>query len=319
MLLETCTRERRILGSHCHPLSVLISILRLNSSGLMLFPRMTRVTVWLTAAAVVCGLAQALSELSIPDCSSDSTSCYANRSEPACSGRGVCVCGHCTCNERENYDERVSGPFCECTNFLCDRFNGQLCGGPAHGTCVCNKCVCNPGWTGHDCMCEQSKENCLNPESGVECSGQGACECNQCKCHESQDGRYSGRYCEDCPTCKGHCTSYKECVQCQVFRTGKYTDEQCMTHCTMFNATVVSNLVEEEGDRLCSYFDENDCRFMFVYRFDEDRHPLVYALSTLQCPPPKGTEILHQTSLSHSASSSVSVVMALLSLIPLIR
>lgn len=57
----------------------------------------------------------------------------------------------------------VSGKFCECTNFLCDRHNGLLCSGPDHGECVCNECKCKPGWTGEACNCEDSEDNCLNP------------------------------------------------------------------------------------------------------------------------------------------------------------
>ncbi|MPC16071.1 Integrin beta-PS [Portunus trituberculatus] len=126
--------------------------------------------------------------------------------------------------------------------------------------------------------------NALTP-SGRKCSGNGICECNQCKCYEGIEGRYSGKYCEDCPTCRGKCSLYKECVQCQAFLTGKYSFEQCVTQCTLFNVTVVSNLATEEGERLCTFFDENDCRFKFVYGNDNHNEPVVRAQSTLECPP----------------------------------
>ncbi|KAK8383508.1 hypothetical protein O3P69_015754 [Scylla paramamosain] len=215
----------------------------------------------------------------------DDSSCRQTNTSAICSGRGTCTCGECKCNERENPDERVEGAFCECTNFLCNRFNGQLCGGPDHGECVCNKCQCKPGWTGDDCMCEDSKDQCMNPQTGEECSGQGVCECNQCKCNEGKEGRYSGKYCEDCPICKGKCLPYKPCVQCQVFKTGELTPEECLDNCTLFNSTIVDDLVEEEGERLCTFFDENDCRFKFVYGYDEDKEPVVRVQRVLECPP----------------------------------
>ncbi|XP_045617424.1 integrin beta-PS [Procambarus clarkii] len=215
----------------------------------------------------------------------DDSSCRETNSSAICSGRGTCTCGECKCNERDEPDEVVDGKFCECTNFLCNRFNGLLCSGPDHGECVCNDCKCKPGWTGEACNCEDSIENCINPANGEICSNQGECECNQCKCFENADGRYSGKWCEDCPTCKGKCVPYKACVQCQVFETGEFTPEECIANCTLFNATRVPEAVEEEGERLCSFFDENDCRFKFVYGYDENKEPIVRVQQTLECPP----------------------------------
>ena len=40
----------------------------------------------------------------------------------------------------------VSGDYCECDNFSCDRYDGLLCSGPDHGECVCGKCMCNSEW-----------------------------------------------------------------------------------------------------------------------------------------------------------------------------
>ena len=44
------------------------------------------------------------------------------------------------------YLQVVSGDYCECDNFSCDRFNGELCSGPDHGRCECGQCVCNAEW-----------------------------------------------------------------------------------------------------------------------------------------------------------------------------
>ncbi|KAA0199417.1 hypothetical protein HAZT_HAZT010530 [Hyalella azteca] len=174
----------------------------------------------------------------------DDSSCKATNTSKICSGQGSCNCGECVCNERDNLDEVISGKYCDCTNFLCDRHDGELCSGPAHGTCVCDKCICRPGWTGDACQCMNSTQDCINPDTGVECSGNGKCECNQCKCFEAEGGRYSGKWCEDCPACPGKCKAYRACAQCQVFGTGEYNEEECAANCTLFNATKVDVAVE---------------------------------------------------------------------------
>ena len=30
-------------------------------------------------------------------------------------------------------------------------------------------------------------------------TGHGTCECGECKCSETEEGQYSGKFCEDCP------------------------------------------------------------------------------------------------------------------------
>ncbi|KAF2356108.1 Integrin beta subunit VWA domain [Trinorchestia longiramus] len=169
----------------------------------------------------------------------DDSSCKATNTSKICSGQGSCNCGECVCNDRDNPDEIISGKYCDCTNFLCDRHDGELCSGPSHGVCECDRCVCRPGWTGDACQCMNSTHNCVNPDTGIECSGNGKCECNQCKCFETDGGRYSGKWCEDCPTCTGKCLLYKACVQCQVFGTGELDEDECAENCTLFNSTKV--------------------------------------------------------------------------------
>ncbi|XP_047479420.1 kielin/chordin-like protein [Penaeus chinensis] len=220
----------------------------------------------------------------------DDSYCKETEASRPCSGRGTCTCGECNCNERDDPQELISGQFCECTNFLCNRYNGLLCSGPDHGECICDKCQCKPGWVGEACDCEDSVENCKNPVTGEICSGHGICDCNMCICSATEDARYTGRWCEDCPTCRSKCSEYKSCVQCQAFGTGDLSEEECMHQCTLFNSTVVQVVgVEAEEDRLCTFFDENDCRFLFVYGYDKDRHPFVRVQQTLECPPVFGS------------------------------
>lgn len=38
-----------------------------------------------------------------------------------CSGRGECVCGECWCDQLDDLNKMINGPFCECDNFSCDR------------------------------------------------------------------------------------------------------------------------------------------------------------------------------------------------------
>lgn len=159
-----------------------------------------------------------------------------NTTTTDCSGRGNCACGVCECDKRQDPTEVISGKFCECDNFSCDRHNGLLCSGPDHGTCQCGVCSCHGHWTGSSCDCFASNETCKNPTTGEICSGNGKCECGQCVCNTTDEGRYSGQFCEKCPTCSGRCHEFKDCVQCQMYKTGPMgkDEELCAKNCTLF-------------------------------------------------------------------------------------
>ena len=142
--------------------------------------------------------------------------------------------GQCHCNLRENPEEIISGQFCECDNFSCDRHNSILCSGPDHGVCECGVCKCHDGWGGNACECSSSIDTCKAPNGDI-CSGHGECRCGKCECEIKEDIRYTGRYCEKCPTCPGRCNELKDCVECQMYKKGLLKNpDDCAKNCTLF-------------------------------------------------------------------------------------
>lgn len=92
--------------------------------------------------------------------------------------------------------------------------SNRICGG--HGRCECGSCVCDNDWTGEDCSCSLEVASCMASNQML-CGGRGICMCGTCKCEPP----YSGPTCEDCPTCRGVCQEYRECVECRAFGTGR--------------------------------------------------------------------------------------------------
>lgn len=223
-----------------------------------------------------------------------------NTTTTLCNNRGDCICGKCECYPRENPNEIVSGDYCECDNFSCDRYDGKLCSGPDHGVCNCGKCECFaewdvPGYTA--CECRASNETCITPYGEhihKLCSGHGECVCGECKCFETNEGQYSGRYCEDCPTCPGKCEELQPCVQCLQFESGPLmdqTDKYGVPLCDLceFKDRIVEVEKAEdyiiEDERLCSFIDDDECRATFVYGYQNATGKLqVWVQKTKECP-----------------------------------
>merc|ERR550532_3621377 len=107
-----------------------------------------------------------------------------------------------------------------------------------------------------------------------------------------QEGQYSGKYCEDCPTCPGKCEELKACVQCQVFRSGELMgeqDEYGVDKCSLcpFKPEIVEKAEDlvQNDERLCTFIDDDDCRFTFVYGYKNETGELqVWVQETKECP-----------------------------------
>ncbi|XP_037934909.1 integrin beta-PS-like isoform X1 [Teleopsis dalmanni] len=229
-------------------------------------------------------------ECSVTDAHSHKESdigCRAGNSTQDCNGRGMCLCGICHCEQRDNPEEKITGDFCECDNFSCERHKQQLCSGPDHGICACNVCECKPGWTGAACDCQASNHTCIPPNGGEICSGHGECECGVCKCKTTEEGRYSGDYCEKCPTCSRRCQELKDCVQCQMYKTGPLKDpKDCADNCININPIGVEKVIidDPEKEYQCWFFDEDDCKFSFKYT-EINNEIKIYAQQERECPP----------------------------------
>lgn len=122
--------------------------------------------------------------------------------------------------------------------------------------------------------------------TSLDCSGKGKCINNVCECEKTDEGRYRGKYCEKCPTCYGRCSEFKECVQCRMYKTGPMGDDPdlCVKNCTKFVPKGVEEVRQKEGDHLCTFYDNDDCRFDFVYNDNNENDIKVYAKDKLACP-----------------------------------
>ncbi|KAM4631511.1 integrin beta-8 [Polymixia lowei] len=184
--------------------------------------------------------------------------CRADGSDLDCSGRGVCECGRCLCEQSRL--GTVYGKYCEMDDFSCPYEEGLLCGG--RGVCVSGECVCGDGWTGEGCGCPVATATCQSAD-GLLCSGRGRCECGRCVCDGPQ---HSGTFCERCPICHITCQSYWKCVDCHL--SHGLTQEE-VGHCNHTCAPLVgyvddvSGLAGEMWSQ-CVYISHSDsCRYRF--------------------------------------------------------
>lgn len=226
------------------------------------------------------------------ECSHDSNNDQidGNCAKIDCNDRGNCVCGTCDCFKRQNPTEEIFGKFCECDNFSCERQNGLLCSG--RGKCKCRgECDCMPGWGGSACTCRTTNDTCrASVDDTSLCSGHGECVCGECQCEKTEDNRRFGRFCEKCPTCAAKCRDFKDCVQCEVYGTGPLSKKQglCKENCTnIFSLVKVETLgeIQSEEEQFCTVYDENLCRFDFIYNDRDEKQIIVRTDQTLICSP----------------------------------
>ncbi|KAJ8414328.1 hypothetical protein AAFF_G00051980 [Aldrovandia affinis] len=200
-----------------------------------------------------------------------------------CLGRGDCICGQCICHSSDF--GKVWGKLCECDDFNCLRYKGELCSG--HGTCSCGFCQCDPDWKGDNCNCSTRTDTCMS-SLGLLCSGRGQCMCGSCEC--TQPGAY-GTTCDKCPTCPDACTIKKECVECKHFKRGRLFEEESCARICRDEIQLVEDLVFHDKNAVnCTYKDEDDCVERFQYYEDASGKSILYVVKEPDCP--KGPDIL---------------------------
>ncbi|KAK1331253.1 hypothetical protein QTO34_009204 [Cnephaeus nilssonii] len=201
--------------------------------------------------------------------------CSPQEGQPVCSQRGECLCGQCVCHSSDF--GKITGKYCECDDFSCVRYKGEMCSG--HGQCSCGDCLCDSDWTGYYCNCTTRTDTCMS-SNGLLCSGRGKCECGSCVC--IQPGSY-GTTCEKCPTCPDACTFKKS-----VSSVRSSTAESC-TRKTLATVTVVMRGHWQDAVN-CTYKNEDDCVIRFQYYEDSSGKSILYVVEEPECP--KGPDIL---------------------------
>ncbi|PIK40457.1 putative integrin beta-1-A, partial [Apostichopus japonicus] len=194
-----------------------------------------------------------------------------------CFGRGECVCGECVCNTRPDPREVISGTYCECDNFSCARYKGELCGGPERGDCVCDTktrqsaCKCRAGFQGLACDCPTRQDSC-RANNGLICNALGNCTCGECRC--DPNSRFQGARCDECATCsEDQCFFHQACLQCKAFNAGRLTKEQC--DMCLIEIQEVETLPYVENSKNCSFVDDTDnCSINFAYQTSDDRQKI---------------------------------------------
>lgn len=100
--------------------------------------------------------------------------------------------------------------------------------------------------------------------------------------------RYSGKHCNKCPTCPSRCEELKNCVLCQMYGTGNFSDkEECARNCKEFVPEPVDTVIRDvdRDEELCFGIDEDDCKYNFVYYYNETNCLVVRAQKERECPP----------------------------------
>lgn len=206
--------------------------------------------------------------------SDSNKNCRADGSDVVCSGRGVCECGKCVCEQSRL--GAVYGKYCELDDFSCPYEGGLLCG--SRGVCVLGECACDDGWTGDSCGCPVSTATCQSP-NGLLCSGRGKCVCGKCMCDDPQ---LSGDFCERCPACQSTCQSYWKCVGCHLSHgLAQKEAGQCNHTC----APLVGYMDDVSGQAgetwiHCMYISNDSCRSSYLFQTSSQSGQAQLVIST---------------------------------------
>ncbi|XP_077851642.1 integrin beta-2 isoform X10 [Macaca mulatta] len=200
-------------------------------------------------------------------------SCRKDNNSVICSGLGDCVCGQCLCHTSDVPGKLIYGQYCECDTVNCERYNGQVCGGPARGLCFCGKCRCLQGFEGSACQCERTTEGCLNARR-VECSGRGRCRCNVCECERN----YQPPLCQECPGCPSPCGEHISCAECLKFDKGPF-GKNCSAACRRLQLS--NNPVK---GRTCKERDSEGCWVTYMLEQQDGwDHYIIYVDESREC------------------------------------
>ncbi|XP_078385960.1 integrin beta-3-like [Cetorhinus maximus] len=208
----------------------------------------------------------------------EQATCSPKKGDPICNNRGECVCGQCVCHS--SAFGIISGKFCECDDFSCGRYKGELCSG--NGKCECGECSCFSNWINSYCNCTTKTDSCMTALGSI-CSRRGSCVCGKCVC---QGGAYGDR-CEKCPTCPDACSSKRDCVKCKVFNTGELMENgTCDQVCTDEIRKVKTLDTEAKDGVICTYKDENGCVVHFRYHEESNGKSVLSVIEEPECQPP---------------------------------
>lgn len=119
--------------------------------------------------------------------------------------------------------------------------------------------------------------------SQLVCPRQGECDCGVCKCEEN----YSGTHCQKCPTCPLRCEELAPCIECQLYKIGNYTEEECAKNCKEFVPEAVPQVtIDVDKDEVeCRIDNLDNCWYRFVYFYDEANCLKVRAQAERECQP----------------------------------
>lgn len=109
-------------------------------------------------------------------------------------------------------------------------------------------------------------ESCIEPGFEKICSGHGICIEGGCVCDSLEEidplYKYSGKYCEECPYCKGQrCENVFDCLKCR-------NTTACVDSCQL---TLTKSLNETADEKSCLVEDENGCFVSFKYRYESGK------------------------------------------------